>query len=89
MKTGTDNIYENIVGFPATIWAASITMLPVMWEVNSPLRPRKPMMSVDPAVRLRTNGRARIAGSPSGVADLVKTLFIDVARESAACFNVR
>src|ERR1700737_3775997 len=52
-----------MVGSPATIWAARTTRLPVMWAVNNPLRPRKPMMSVDPAIRLKTNGRARLARS--------------------------
>src|SRR5205085_2621859 len=64
------------------------TMLPVIWAVNSPLRPRNPMMSVDPAVRLRTNGSARPARSAPAatepdrllrVDDLVKALLVDVA----------
>src|SRR5437016_4253913 len=63
IKTGTDRTYENIVGSPATTWAARTTRLPVMWAVNNPLRPRKPKMSADPAIRLRTNGRARLARS--------------------------
>jgi hypothetical protein len=56
----------------------------VIWAVNRPLRPRKPMMSVDPAVRLRINGSVRITGSVSAdpgpdhvleVRDLIKTVF--------------
>src|SRR6266446_5344805 len=59
-----------------------------MWAVNSPLRPRKPMMSVAPAITLRTNGSARIARSAPGdtvpdhllrVDDFVETLLVDVA----------
>src|SRR5438105_4010220 len=34
--------------------AAKMTKLPVMWAVNSPLRTRKPMTSVHPAVTLST-----------------------------------
>ena len=44
--------------------AARTTRLPVMWAVKSPLRPRKPMMSVDPAVRLK-NDRQGSAGQIS------------------------
>jgi hypothetical protein len=56
------------------------------------LRPRKPMMSVEPAIT-RTNGSARpampiaaraVPGSPLSVDDFVKTLFIDVAAGAPA-----
>src|SRR5690242_16442987 len=78
-----------MVRLPATMWAARTTMLPVMWAVNSPLRPRKPMMSVDPAITLRTNGSGQTAGSAaadtasdhlSRVDDLAKALFIDISQ---------
>jgi hypothetical protein len=48
MKTGTDSIGA-IWGSPLKKCAAKMTKLPVMWAVNSPLRPRKLMMSVHPA----------------------------------------
>src|SRR6266481_2930107 len=59
-----------------------------MWAVNSPLRPRKPMMSVAPAITLRTNGSARIVRSAPGdtvpdhllgVDDFVKALLVNIA----------
>src|SRR6201993_4517684 len=63
-------------------------MLPVMWAVNSPLRPRKPMVSVDPAITLSTNGSARMARSAAADAvpnhlfridDFVKALLVNGA----------
>jgi hypothetical protein len=40
-----------------------------------PLRPRKPMMSADPAIKLRTNGRARPAISAmADVADYLRSI---------------
>src|SRR3974377_1932935 len=65
-----------------------MTRWPVMCAVNSPLRPRKPMMSVAPAIKLRTNGSARIPGSAPAnavlihlfrVDDFIKALLVDVA----------
>src|SRR6516165_1449633 len=78
-----------MAGLPAIILAARMTMLPVMWAVNSPLRPRKPMLSVEPATTLKRNGSPRIAGSAAGkpvsnhlcrIDDLVKALFVDIAQ---------
>jgi hypothetical protein len=68
--------------------AARTTTLPVMWAVNSPLRPRKPMMSVDPAIKLRTNGRARPAISAAAdvpdhlrsIDGFAKTSFTEIAQ---------
>src|SRR6202158_3653437 len=60
MKTGTD-ILGAILDSPLKKCAARMTRLPVMWAVNSPLRARKPMMSVHPAVMLSTISSARIA----------------------------
>src|SRR6266446_702869 len=42
--------------------AARTTKLPVMCAVKSPLRPRKPMTSAHPAVRLSTTSSACTAG---------------------------
>jgi hypothetical protein len=42
----------------STMCAARMTRLPVMWAVNSPLRRRKLMMSVHPAVTLSTMSSA-------------------------------
>ena len=59
MKTGTESITDAIAGSPATMRAASTTTFPVMWAVNSPFRPRKPIMSVDPAMTLSRTGSVR------------------------------
>src|ERR1700716_3499997 len=56
MKTGTAKTYERIAGSPLMTWAAKTTRFPVMCAVNSPFRPRKPMVSVDPAIKLSTKG---------------------------------
>src|SRR5439155_14268538 len=59
-----------------------------MWAVNSPLRPRKPMMSVDPAITLSTIGSARTTRSAPAdtvpdhllrVDDFVEVLLVDIA----------
>src|SRR5260370_14944732 len=60
-----------------------------MWAVNSPLRARKPMTAVDPAITLSTIGSARAASTSAPansvpdrlfrVDDLVKALLVDIA----------
>ncbi len=56
MNTGTDSIGANDAVPPLTTCAARMTRLPVMWAVNSPPSPRKPMASTLPAVKLSTLG---------------------------------
>src|SRR5260370_36687562 len=77
-----------MLGSRATMCGARRTRFRVMWAVNSPLRPRKPMLSVAPAITLSTNGSARIARSAPGdtvpdhllrVDDFVEARLVDVA----------
>jgi hypothetical protein len=69
MKTGTDSIGA-IWDSPLKKCAAKMTKLPVMWAVNSPLRPRKLMMSVHPAVTLSTTSSACTSRDSTEAADV-------------------
>ena len=52
MKTGTAIKYDIGACSPATSFAARTTRLPVICAVNNPFSPRKPMVSVLPAMML-------------------------------------